>query len=87
MGVPAGLDSRYKGNVMYVPSGDKTQVFPVHNYASTVPFVYAAPNTGNYQLATTYCTDTSDGKLAGIDLFKSLPHVGTAAVPLAAVSH
>ena len=67
MGNPAPLDARYKGNVMYVQPGDKAQTFPVHNYASTVPFTYAAPTSGDYHLATPYWTDTSDGKLAGIN--------------------
>jgi hypothetical protein len=67
MGSPAPLDARYKGNVMYVQPGDKVQTFPLHNYASTVPFTYVAPQSGNYHLATPYWTDTSDGKLAGIN--------------------
>jgi hypothetical protein len=67
MGSPAPLDNRYRGNVMYVPTGDKTQTFPVHNYASPVPFFYVAPNAGDYHLATPYWTDTTDGKLAGIN--------------------
>lgn len=67
MGDPAPLDVRYKRNVMYVPKGDKVQTFPLHNYASTVPFVYVAPQNGDYHLATPYWTDTSDEKLAGIN--------------------
>jgi hypothetical protein len=67
MGGSVPVDTRYRGNVMYVPTGDKVQTFPVHNYASTVPFTYAAPNSGNYHLLTPYWTDTSDGKLAGIN--------------------
>ncbi len=66
MGVPGPVDTRFRGNVMYVPVGDRVQTFPVHNYASTVPFTYVAPSTGDYQLVTPYWTDTSDGKLAGI---------------------
>jgi hypothetical protein len=67
MGNPASLDVRYKGNVMYVPKGDKLQTFPLHNYASTVPLVYVAPQNGDYHLASPYWTDTSDGKLSGIN--------------------
>ena len=67
MGDPAPLDARYKGNVMYVPVGDKVQAFPVHNYASTLPLAYAAPGGMNYQLLTPYWTDTSDGRLAGVN--------------------
>lgn len=67
MGSPAPVDTRYKGNVMYVQPGDKVQTFPLHNYASTVPFTYVAPKSGDYHLATPYWTDTSDGKPAGIN--------------------
>jgi len=67
MGSPAPIDNRYRGNVMYVPTGDKTQTFPVHNYASSVPFSYVAPTTGDYHLARPFWTDTTDGKLAGIN--------------------
>jgi hypothetical protein len=67
MGSPAPLDTRYKGNVMYVPTGDRVQTFPLHNYASPVPFTYEAPSNTDYQLLTPYWTDTSDARLAGID--------------------
>lgn len=67
MGAPGPVDKRYLGNVMYVPQGDKVQTFPVHNYASMLPVTYVAPQTGNYQLASPRWTDTSDGKLAGIN--------------------
>jgi len=67
MGSPAALDTRYKGNVMYVPKGDKVQTFPVHNYASTLPFTYESPAFTDYQLLTPYWTDTSDGRLAGVN--------------------
>ena len=63
---PYDITQRYKGNVMYVPTGDKVQTFPVHNYATTVPFTYVNPSTGDFQLLTPYWTDTSDGQLAGV---------------------
>ncbi len=67
MGDPAPVDPRYLGNVMYVPSNNKVQTWPLHNYATTVPFVYVSPSTGDYQLATPDWTDTSDGTEAGVD--------------------
>jgi hypothetical protein len=67
MGSPGSLSPRFLGNVMYVPTGDKVQQFPLHNYASTVPFAYVSVPANNYQLATPYWTDTSDGKLSGIN--------------------
>ena len=79
MGSPAPLDVRFKGNVMYVPTGDRVQTFPVHNYASTLPFTYEAPATYDYQLLTPYWTDTSDGRLAGVNyssLWNALANTG-----------
>jgi hypothetical protein len=67
MGDPAPVDPRYLGNVMYVPSNNKVQQWPLHNYATTIPFTYVNPAQGDYQLVTPAWTDTSDGKEAGID--------------------
>ena len=64
---PYDLTQRYHGNVMYVPTGNKVQVFPPHNYATTVPFTFVNPAAVDYQLLTPYWTDTTDGTLAGID--------------------
>ena len=72
MGNPGPVDTRFRGNAMYVPAGDKVQPFPVHNYASTVPFTYVNPSIIDYQLATPYWTDTSDGQIAGVS-FAQLP--------------
>jgi hypothetical protein len=62
---PNDLTKRFYGNVMYVPPGSKVATWQPHNYATTVPFTYVSAKSGNYQLATPYWTDTSDGKLAG----------------------
>jgi hypothetical protein len=64
---PYDLTQRFHGNVMYVPAGDRVQTFPAHNYATMVPFAYVDSTHLNYQLVTPYWTDTSDGRLAGID--------------------
>ena len=63
---PYDLTQRFYGNVMYVPTGNKVQSFPPHNYATTVPFTYVNPLTGDFQLLTPYWTDTSDGNIAGV---------------------
>ena len=63
---------------MYVASGYKIQSFPPHNYATTIPLTYvsvsanASVSTNNYQLVNPFWTDTSDGKLSGIN-YASLP--------------
>jgi hypothetical protein len=67
MGDPAPLAPRFFGNAMYVPIGQGVASWPLHNYATTVPFTFAAPGMGDYQLLTPYWTDTSDGQLAGIN--------------------
>ncbi len=64
---PQPVSPRFYGNVMFVPSGDRLQSFPVHNYSTMVPFTYVDPLQGDYQLATPAWTDTTDGKVAGID--------------------
>ncbi|MFZ1135545.1 MAG: hypothetical protein WAN69_11380, partial [Candidatus Korobacteraceae bacterium] len=41
-----------------------------HNYATTLPFVFANPASMDYQLTSPYWTNTSDGNLAGVDMTK-----------------
>jgi len=71
---PYDLTQRFYGNAMYAPSGSKVQSFPPHNYATTVPFTYVNPATGNFQLLTPNWTDTSDGNITGVQ-YSSLPSV------------
>jgi len=65
MGDPAPLAPRYLGNVMYVPA-NQVEAWPIHNDATTVPFVYVNASQGDYQLAIPDWTQTSDGKPAGV---------------------
>ncbi len=64
---PYDLTQRFYGNVMYAAPGDKVQSYPPHNYATPVPFTYVNPLFDDFQLLTPYWTDTSDGKLTGVD--------------------
>jgi sugar lactone lactonase YvrE len=64
---PSPLAPRYLGNVMFAPSGDTVYTWPAHNYATTVPFTYVDPGNGDYQLLSPDWTDTTDGKISGID--------------------
>ncbi len=85
MGDPAPLAPRFLGNVMFVPSGDRLQSFPVHNYATMVSLTYVSPQNTDYQLLSPQWTDTSDGKLAGINwtaLQTATGMVGSAPSPL-----
>jgi hypothetical protein len=55
------------GNVMYVPASDTLHSFPHKNNLAT-KITYADPATGNYQLTSPKWTQTSDGKIAGVDM-------------------
>jgi hypothetical protein len=53
---------------MFVPGGDSVQTWPgTSNDATTTPFTYVDPGIGNYQLLIPNWTDTTDGKISGID--------------------
>jgi len=68
MSDPSPLAPRFYGNVMFVPSGDKVQSWPgTSNDATTTPFTYVDPGSGDYQLLIPDWTDTTDGKVSGID--------------------
>jgi hypothetical protein len=69
---PYDITQRFYGNVMYAAPGDKLQTYPTSNYVTAVPFTYVNPATGDYQLLTPYWTNTSDGKLSGIN-YSTLP--------------
>ena len=63
---PYDISQRFYGNVMYAPPGERVQTWPVHNYATPVPFTYVNPATGDFQLLTPNWTDTSDGSISGV---------------------
>ena len=69
---PYDLTQRFYGNVMYAAPGDAVQTFPPHNYVTPVPYTYVNSSKDDFQLLTPYWTDTSDGKLAGVNA-KALP--------------
>ena len=60
------LTSRFFGNVMFVPSGSLA-TWPANNDATRTPFTYVNPGSGDYQLLIPDWTDTTDGKISGID--------------------
>jgi hypothetical protein len=67
MGDPSPVNPRLLGNVFYAPRQDSVYSLPPHNYTSTVPFTYVNPSGGNYQLSIPNWTDTSDGKISGVN--------------------
>ena len=70
MSEPAPLADRFWGNVMLVPKGDGTAIWPAHNHATTLPLTYIDPGNGDYQLLTPNWTDTTGGEISGIDWTK-----------------
>jgi hypothetical protein len=67
---PYDLTHRFYGNVMYVPAGSNAQSFPPHNILTTKAVRYVDPTKGNFDLRQPKLTETSDGKLAGVDSAK-----------------
>ena len=68
MGDPSPMAPRFYGNAMFVPGGYQRQTWPgTSNDATTTPFTYVNPGSGNYQLLIPDWTDTTDGKVSGID--------------------
>ena len=66
------VNARYYGNVMFVARKTGYRIFPPHNLATTKAFRYVDPQKGDYDLLQPKWTETSDGKLAGVDS-SSLP--------------
>ncbi len=66
MGDPRPLNPRFSGNVIYVPPGDTLHPFPPHN-SLTAKIAYADAAAANYQLVSPKWSQTTDGKIAGID--------------------
>ncbi len=66
MGSPQPLDPRFSGNVMLLTSDDTSHSFPPkNNVASKINYVDAS--AGNFELASPKWSQTTDGKIAGID--------------------
>jgi|SRR5215472_7900711 len=67
---PFDVAQRFRGNVLYVPPGDKIQSFPPHNLSTSKAFRHVDPATGNFQPLEPRWTEATDGKRAGIDFTK-----------------
>jgi hypothetical protein len=68
MGNPSPMAPRFYGNAMFVPSGYHLATWPgTSNDSTTTPFTYVNPGSGDYQLLIPDWTDTTDGKVSGID--------------------
>ena len=65
MGDPAPLAPRFYGNAIFAPGRGYT--YPSNNDVTTAPFTYVNPGGGDYQLLIPDWTDTTDGKVAGVD--------------------
>ncbi len=65
MGDPNPLAPRFFGNAIFAPR--RVYTYPANNDVTSTAFTYVNPGGGDYQLLVPDWTDTSDGKLAGID--------------------
>jgi hypothetical protein len=62
-----GVDRRFYGNVMFLDGDDKPEKFPPHNLVSSKTPHWVDASKGNYELAEPKWTETTDGKLVGVD--------------------
>jgi hypothetical protein len=61
------LGHRFYGNVVFVPASSNVQSLVPHNLLTTKPIHFVDPASGNYDLLQPKWTETSDGKLGGVD--------------------
>ncbi len=65
MGDPSPMSPRFFGNAIFAPGTSYT--YPANNDVTTTPFTFVNPQGGNYELLVPDWTDTTDGKVSGID--------------------
>ena len=65
---PNDVTQRFKGNIMYLPLGDKVQQFPPHNFSTDKRLQNS--NEGEYRLNYPAKMETSDGRVPGVDKAK-----------------
>jgi hypothetical protein len=68
MGDPPPLDSRFLGNVMFLPDAVKVGEYPGTNVVTKTPIKYTESTEGKFALTAPAETKTSDGKPSGVDL-------------------
>lgn len=65
MGDPNPMSPRFFGNAIF--ASGRVYTYPSNNDVTSTPFTYVNPGGGDYQLLVPDWTDTTDGKIAGID--------------------
>jgi hypothetical protein len=68
MGNHPPLDSRFRGNVMFLPGDAKEGSYPRTNVVSKTPIKYTDSTDGKFALTAPVETKTTDGKPPGVDL-------------------
>ena len=76
MGDPPPLASRFRGNLMFVPNGDRAQAWPANNDTMSAPFSFLDAAKNNYQLVRRKRTKDNDVPLPGVDMARLLAATG-----------
>ncbi len=67
MGIPAPVENRFVGNLVYVPFDSKPSSFPPRNLVTSSTLRYVNPAEGNFALVQAKAPQTTDGKPPGVD--------------------
>jgi hypothetical protein len=76
MGDPSPLAPRFRGNLMFVASGDRVQAWPAQNGTTSSPFSFVDAAKNNYQLVPQKRTKDNDVQLPGVDMARLLAASG-----------
>ena len=76
MGDPSPLAPRFRGNLMFVASGDRVQAWPAQNGTTSSPFSFVDAAKNNYQLVPQKRTKDNDVQLSGVDMARLLAASG-----------
>jgi hypothetical protein len=70
------LAPRFRGNLMFVPTGDRAQAWPATNDTMSAPFSFLDAAKNNYQLVPRKRTKDNDVPLPGVDMARLLAATG-----------
>src|ERR1019366_129625 len=76
MGDPSPLAPRFRGNLMFVASGDRVQAWSAQNGTTSSPFSFVDAAKNNYQLVPQKRTKDNDVQLSGVDMARLLAASG-----------
>ena len=76
MGDPPPVAPRFRGNFMFVPSGDRAQAWPATNDTTSSRFSFVDTAKNNYQLVPRKRTKDNAAPLPGVDMARLLAATG-----------